>query len=127
MTTEELIQKVYDSITDRSFSGWVYATTGGRCADGWDCEADLELTAQEITDVIGSDDATEVYREKIYDLAREMAWPDGETEEAEDYSYGGHFDSLDDYISNINELISDIEDGDVTEENIDERLSELEE
>ena len=125
MTKDELIDRVYDSITDRSFSGYVYATYGGKCGSNWDCEAELELTRDEIIDLIGNCDPCSEYEDTILEMAFDMAWPDGPTEEADDFSYGGNFESLEDYISNLNDLIDDIEEGNVTEDDIDERIDNL--
>lgn len=125
MTKEELIQKVYDSITDKSFSGTAFATQHCACPDGWECDAELDLTKEEIIDLIGDDDPCSTLEDRLQEVAKEYAYPDDPEENGDDYHYWAAFGSLEDYMSELNSLIEDIENGEVTEEDIDERINDL--
>ena len=88
MTKLELAKSVVNSIEDMTFNCHVWASSGGKCCDGWDDCLDLELSKEGILYLLSSEFSAEGLFDDISmaevdvdsiitDLAYEGAWPDG--------------------------------------------------
>lgn len=116
MTQIELAKETLKRIDSRTFTCYLYATTCGPCADGYDSDAEIELSKEEILYLLRDRMANrtlfrdiktvKVNLEKIYaEMAIEAAWPDG--------GPGAHVDDvIPDELKGLSEKLAELDESD---------------
>lgn len=133
MEKMELAKKVIKGIKGKDFTVSLGAYGGGACGDSWDGEETLYLSPSElyylIDSRVGHHELFKGLKSKkidveqtMYDMAREGAWPDGETEESDYFSYSGKCEAIHYYVDAYAYILRSIMSGEITEGSLDSWL-----